>query len=43
MIITNKIIQERDDMIYGRRPRDEKRIRKINEEIKRQVISKQET
>ena len=38
MKITNKIIEERDDMIYGRKPRNENRIKEINNEIKRQVI-----
>jgi len=28
------IVEERDDMIYGRKPRNEKRIKQINQIIK---------
>ncbi len=38
MKIGNKEIQERDDMIYGRKPYDEKRVKEINEAIRKYVI-----
>lgn len=41
MEITNEMIEERDDMIYGRKPRNEERIKEINEGIRIFVTGKE--